>query len=81
MLFMSLLSPKGNGREAIAYLKKLKAPKGITIHAVYITFGRYDGVVVFEAPTPKTAMSFVLDVGIETGYLVETLGAVPAKEV
>jgi uncharacterized protein with GYD domain len=81
MLFMSLLSPKGKGREAIDYLKKLKAPKGITIHDVYITFGRYDGVVVFEAPTPKTAMSFVVDVGIKTGYLIETLNAVPAKEV
>jgi uncharacterized protein with GYD domain len=81
MLFMSLLSPKGKGREAIDYLKKLKAPRGIIIHDVYITFGRYDGVVVFEAPTPKKAMSFVLDVGIETGYLIETLTAVPAKEV
>jgi len=81
MLFMSLLSPKGKGREAIAYLKKLKAPRGIIIHDVYITFGRYDSVVVFEAPTPKTAMSFVVDVGIKTGYLIETLGAVPAKEV
>jgi uncharacterized protein with GYD domain len=81
MLFMSLLSPKGKGREAIDYLKKLKAPRGITIHDVYVTFGRYDGVVVFEAPTPKTAMSFVVDVGIKTGYLIETLGAIPAKEV
>ncbi len=81
MLFMSLLSPKGKGKEAIDYLKKLQAPKGIIIHDVYITFGRYDSVFVFEAPNPKTAMSFVLDVGIETGYLVETLSAVPAKEV
>ena len=81
MLFMSLLSPVGKGREAIDYLKKLKAPKGIILHDVYITFGRYDGVVVFEAPNPKTAMSFVLDIGIETDYIVETLSAVPAKEV
>jgi uncharacterized protein with GYD domain len=81
MLFMSLLSPIGKGREAIDYLKKLKAPKGITIHDVYVTFGRYDGVVVFEALNPKKAMSFVVNVGIETGYLIETLGAVPAKEV
>jgi uncharacterized protein with GYD domain len=80
MLFMSLLSPKGKGKEAIAYLKKLKAPRGITIHDVYITFGRCDGVVVFEAPDPKKAMSFVVDVGIETGYLVETLSAIPVKE-
>jgi len=81
MLFVSLLSPEGKGKEAIAYLKKLKAPRGITIHDVYVTFGTYDGVVVFEASDPKKAMSFVMDVGIETGYLVETLGAVPVKEI
>ena len=81
MLFMSLLSPIGKGKEAIAYLKKLKAPRGITIHDVYLTFGTYDGVVVFEAPDPKKAMRFVVDIGIETGYLIETLGAVPAKQV
>lgn len=81
MLFISLLSPKGKGKEAIAYLKRLKAPRGITIHDVYITFGRYDGVVVFEASDPKKAMSFAMDIGIQTGYLVETLSAVPVKEV
>jgi uncharacterized protein with GYD domain len=81
MLFTSLLSPKGKGKEAIAYLRKLKAPRGITIHDVYVTFGRYDGIVIFEAPDSKKAMSFVVDMGIETGYLIETLGAVPAKQV
>jgi uncharacterized protein with GYD domain len=81
MLYMSLLSPKGKGKEAIAYLKKLKAPRGITIHDVYVTFGRYDGVVLFEAPDPKKAVSFAVDIGIETGYLIETLGAVSSKEI
>jgi uncharacterized protein with GYD domain len=81
MLFISLLSPEGKGKEAIAYLKRLKAPRGITIHHVYITFGRYDGVVVFEAPDPKKAMSFAMDIGIKTGYLIETLNAAPAREV
>jgi uncharacterized protein with GYD domain len=81
MLFVSLLSPEGKGKEAIAYLKKLKAPRGITVHDVYVTFGSYDAVVVFEAPDPKRAMSFAVDIGIETGYLIETLGAVPAKEM
>ena len=81
MLFISLLSPKGKGKEAIAYLRKLKAPRGITVHDVYVTLGRYDGVVVFEAPDPKKAMDFVMDLGIETGYLVETLGAVPIRQV
>jgi len=81
MLYMSLLSPRGVGKEAVDYLKKLKAPKGITLHDVYVTFGRYDGVVVFESANPKTAMSFVLDIGFETDYVIETLSAVPAKEV
>ena len=81
MFFVSLLSPEGKGREAIAYLKKLKAPRRITIHGVYITFGQYDGVFAFEAPDLKKAMDFVVAVGIETGYLVETLIAIPAKEM
>lgn len=81
MLFVSLLSPIGRGREAIDYLKKLKAPKGITIHDVYVTFGQYDGVVVFEATDPKKAMSFAVDIGIATDYLIETLSAIPAKEM
>jgi len=50
ILFLTLLSPKGKGREAISYLKELKAPQGIIIGDVYFTFGRYDGVIVFEAP-------------------------------
>jgi len=81
MLFMSLLSPKGKGKEAVDYLRRLKAPQGITIHDGYVTFGRYDGVVVFEASDPGMAMSFVFDIGFETDYTVETLSAVPAREV
>ena len=81
MFFVSLLSPKGKGKEAIGYLKRLEAPKGITLHGVYITFGQYDGVFAFEAPDIKKAMDFAVTVGIETGYLVETLTAVPAKEM
>jgi len=81
MLFITLLSPKGQGREAISYLKGLKAPQGITIHDVYLTFGRYDGVIVFEAPDVKTAMNFVLETGFTTDYTVETLTAIPAKEL
>ena len=81
MFFVSLLSPKGKGKEAIAYLKRLKAPKGIRLHGAYITLGRYDGVVAFEAPDLKKAMDFAVDIGIRTGYLVETLNALPTKEI
>lgn len=78
MLFITLLSPQGKGSEAVNYLKELEAPQGIKVHAVYFTFGRYDGVIVFEAPDAKTAMDFVMQTGFATGYTVETLTAVPA---
>lgn len=81
MLFMSLLVPKGKGKEAIEYLKKLKAPKGIIIRDVCVTFGRYDGVVLFEAPDAKIALNFALEIGFATDYTVETLSAVPVKEL
>jgi uncharacterized protein with GYD domain len=81
MLFVSLLSPKGKGKEAVDYLKKLKAPQGIKVHDVYVTFGRYDGVILFEAPDAKTALNFVMETGFATDYTIETLTAVPAKEL
>ena len=81
MLFMSLLSPKGKGKEAVDYLRKIKATQYIKVHDVYVTLGRYDGVIVFEAPDPKTAMSFVMEIGFATDYTIETLTAVPAKEL
>ncbi len=81
MLFVTLLSPKGKGREAISYLKELKAPEGITIYNVYLTLGRYDGLIVFEAPDAKTAMNFVMEIGFATDYTVETLTAIPVKEL
>lgn len=81
MLFVSLLSPKGKGKEAVDYLKKLKAPEEIKIHDVYVTLGRYDGVIVFEAADARTAMNFAMETGFATDYTIETLTALPAKEL
>ena len=83
MLFITLLSPKGKGEEAIKYLKEdaLKAPKSIKVRDIYFTLGRYDGVIVFEAPDVKTAMDYVMKVGFATDYSVETLTAISAKEL
>lgn len=81
MLFVTLLSPKGKGTEAVKYLKGLKAPVGITVRDVYFTFGRYDGVVIFEAADANKAMKFIMDMAFATDYTVETLVALPAKEV
>jgi len=81
MLFISLMQPKGKGTEAIKYLKELRAKKGISIKGVYFTYGRYDGAIMFEAPDEVTAMKFIMETGFATQYTVETLIAVPAKEL
>jgi uncharacterized protein with GYD domain len=81
MLFMSLLSPKGKGKEAVDYLKKIKATQDIKVHDIYVTLGRYDGVIVFDAPDPKRAMSFVMEIGFATDYTIETLTALSVKEL
>ena len=79
MVFVTLLSPIGKGQKAVNYLKKLKAPAGITIRDVYFTLGRYDGVIIFETPDVNKAMNFVKETGVATDYTVETLTAIPAK--
>jgi len=81
MLFITLLQPKGKGEDAVKYLKELKAPKGIVLKGVYFTYGRYDGVIMFEAANEITAMKFIMETGFATLYTVETLVAVPAKEI
>lgn len=80
MLFVTLFQPKGKGDEAVKYLKTLKPPKGIAIHDILFTFGRYDAVIVFESPDVKTAMDFVMHVAFTTGYTAETLTGIAAKE-
>jgi len=81
MLFITLLQPKGKGEEAVKYLKQIKAPKGITLRGVYFTYGRYDGVIMFEAESEITAMKFIMETGFATLYTVETLLAVSTKEL
>jgi len=81
MLFVSLLSPKGKGVDAIKYLKSLQEKEGVKIRDVFFTFGRYDGMIIFEAHDERAAMNFVMETGFSTQYNVETLIAVPAKEL
>jgi len=53
MLFTTLMMPKEKGSETVKYIKALKAPKGIKIRELYFTFGRYDGILIFEAPDDR----------------------------
>ena len=81
MLFITLLLPKGKGEDAIKYLNQIKPSKNITIRDIYFTFGQYDGIIIFEAPSEATAMSFVMKTGLATHYTAQTLIAVPTKEI
>jgi uncharacterized protein with GYD domain len=67
--------------DAVKYLKDLKEKENIKIRDVFFAFGRYDGVIIFEAPNEKAAMKFAMETGFSTQYTVETLVAVPAKEM
>jgi len=81
MLFVTLLSPKGKGVDAVKYLKNLKEIGNVKIRDIFFTFGRYDGIIIFEAPNEKEAMKFVMETGFSTQYIMETLVAVPGKEM
>ncbi len=81
MLFVTLLKPKGKGEDAIGHLKRLKAPAGIVLREVYFTFGRYDGVIIFEAASETEAMRFIMQTGFATQYTLESLIAVSAKKL
>ncbi len=81
MLFVTLLSPRGKGADAVKHLKTLKPPQGITVREIFFTFGRYDGIIIFEAPNESAAMNFVMQTGFNTNYTMETLVAVPANKI
>ena len=81
MLFITLLLPKGKAENAVKYLKEIKPPKNITIQQLYFTFGRYDGIIIFEAPSEATAMNFIMKTGLATHYTIQTLIAVSTKEI
>jgi uncharacterized protein with GYD domain len=81
MIFVTLMLPKGKGVDAVKYLKGLKAPKGIKIRDIFFAFGKYDSMIVFEAPNEQTAMNFVMETGFATQYTMETMIVVPAKEI
>ena len=82
MIFIMLVKDKnkptkentGRGTKMIGDLKK----KGINILGFYWTLGRYDDVVIFEAPTEKDAMKLAFDV--REDVTTETLVAIPREE-
>ena len=82
MIFIMLVKDKktptkeitARGTKMLGQLKK----KGIKILGFYWTLGRYDDVVIFEAPTEKDAMKLAFDV--REDVTTETLVAIPREE-
>lgn len=80
MIFISLNKFKQKPTaESAAKVNKLMQSEGVKPLGMYVTLGRYDSVVIFEAPDEKVAIKGALAVNdiIET----ETLVAIPREEV
>lgn len=82
MNFIALVKFKKKGdQELIAQnLKQIEveAKEGIRYQSISWTLGRYDAVVMFEAPDEKAAMKVAISRGDWAD--IETLVAVPAVE-
>ena len=68
-------------QEIIAENLKLQAKEegeGVKVHEIYWTLGRYDAVVISEAPDEKAIMKTALR--REANMSFETLTAIPAVE-
>lgn len=82
MFFISLVKLKGKPtKETTARgdkIAKQLAKEGIRSISRYWTLGRYDAVLIFEAPDEKAAMKVALAIA-ETSK-TETLVAIPREE-
>jgi uncharacterized protein with GYD domain len=59
-------------------LEKDFAKRGLKVHSDFYTLGRFDNVMVIEAPDAKTVMDFFLAQSNVVG--TETLTAIPKEE-
>ena len=80
MIFVSLNRFRGKAtKEDIERTNKVLAsePK-VKVLAFYWTFGRYDSILIREAPNEETVMKILLQVG---DYIAsETMVAIPREE-
>jgi uncharacterized protein with GYD domain len=82
LIFISLAKVKnkptkettGKFTKTLGELKK----KGINILGFYWTLGRYDGVMIFEAPSEKDAIKLAVD--LREDATLETMVAIPREE-
>jgi len=82
MIFISLCKVRKKlTKESVAEATKViqrATEEGVKFLNIYYTLGRYDVVVIYEAPDEKTAMKMAMSIGdLES---TETLVAVPREE-
>ena len=82
MIFISLCKVRKKlTKERVAEATKViqrATEDGVKFLNIYYTLGRYDVVVIYEAPDEKTAMKMAMSIGdLES---TETLVAVPREE-
>ena len=60
--------------------RQLASSLGAEIKAVYLTMGRYDLAVIFDAPDDETVAKFALAIGSRGSVSTETLRAFPEDD-
>ncbi len=70
MIFIALIKFRKKAKDVAEFGKKLmqNLPEGVKMLGSYRTLGRYDAVLVYEAPNEKTAVQL----GLEAGELMQT---------
>jgi len=66
--------------ERLAEVKKIMDAMGISMKALYFTFGRYDLVIIVEAPDDDAALKCLLAVSSRGGVTFETLKAISGEK-
>ncbi len=85
--FISLVNYTSKGIEAIKEspnrldaVKQLCEHMGAKVDAFYLTMGRYDIIIVVDAPDAETAAKIILSIGSRGSVNTETFQAFPEDE-
>ena len=65
----------GDLAERLAGARAAASAMGITIESYYLTMGKYDAVVISDAPDNETVARFILSMGGAGRFKTQTLAA------
>jgi len=85
-IMLITLTPEGRraARDEADYILALEdkiAGPGVNMMGVYAVLGRFDYIVMVEAPDNESIARFSLDLGVEAGLHIETLPVIPASRL